>query len=130
MSNMLFKDIELHKKEFGTARAWPVGMVINRLDVQQDIEGIMRAKIVAALWCEKVGEEEHLVEFIFPKDWWQHLKRDHAPEWFIKRWPVKYKDSYKLVVTHWAGYPELPLYLPNTGHVYKFNVWPTGPYEI
>ena len=23
-----------------------------------------------------------------PTSWWQMLKRDHAPEWFKKRWPV------------------------------------------
>lgn len=25
-----------------------------------------------------------------PSSWWQHFKRDCMPEWFKKRWPVKY----------------------------------------
>lgn len=24
-----------------------------------------------------------------PTDWWQHLKAQHAPRWFVRKWPVK-----------------------------------------
>ena len=35
-------------------------------------------------------------EIEFPATVWDHWKMKHAPEWFIRRWPVKYT---KLVVT-------------------------------
>lgn len=55
---------------------------------------------------EKLVEKEHSAEvtahakvsavaFVtmdFPRSWWQHLKRDHFPAWWKRRWPVKTKQ--------------------------------------
>lgn len=32
--------------------------------------------------------KQHSVSW--PADWWQHLKHQHAPGWFRRRWPVRY----------------------------------------
>lgn len=28
-----------------------------------------------------------------PRSWWQMLKRDYFPKWFVRKFPVKYKDD-------------------------------------
>lgn len=63
-----------------------------------------------------------------PASWWQMLKRDYAPTWFKKKWPVKYQDeSHKRKVQTWvreklkikfkvkAVYPKLPEIYPECG---------------
>lgn len=36
------------------------------------------------IWGEKGGK----VIVSYPKDWWQMLKKQYAPKWFVKRFPV------------------------------------------
>ena len=33
-----------------------------------------------------------------PTSWWQHWKRDHAPRWLTRRWPVHTERLYLKVV--------------------------------
>ena len=44
-------------------------------------------------------------EFQIPASWWQHWKRDHAPNWLKKQWPVKYIKRKADV--RWV-YPSIP----------------------
>jgi hypothetical protein len=58
-----------------------------------------------------IGIRDHKIEEVvfWPKDWWQMLKEQYAPKWFLKRWPVEYDDhtlsvqAYKAVCPHLAG---------------------------
>ncbi len=47
---------------------------------------------------------ENCHELITPANWWEMLKRDHAPQWFLKRWPVQNRISY---VMRTVIYPEI-----------------------
>jgi len=33
------------------------------------------------------ASNDYVVEY--PKDWWQAFKKAHAPQWFLRRWPVE-----------------------------------------
>ncbi len=39
----------------------------------------------------RVSEATRVVKFtaMKPSNWWEHLKQDRAPQWFLKRWPVQ-----------------------------------------
>ena len=49
---------------------------------------------------------------LVPKNWWEHLKDDHFPEWWKKRWPVQHKEVWRDVTfNHWAllpGFDKVP----------------------
>ena len=36
---------------------------------------------------------EETINITIPTTWFEHWKRDHAPQWFLKRWPVKYSTT-------------------------------------
>lgn len=72
-----------------------------------------------------------------PSSWWQHFKRDHMPEWFKKRWPVKYVDKlHRRKVSTFvrmsgtvsfsvkAAYPKFPEVHPNPGESKVFQEYP------
>jgi hypothetical protein len=40
---------------------------------------------------EKLGKTEEVARLQVPATWWQHWKFSHAPEWFKKRFPVRYQ---------------------------------------
>lgn len=47
-----------------------------------------------SLLCKVLSGSEplyELVTFKAPASWWQHFKQDRLPEWYKKRWPVRYK---------------------------------------
>jgi len=54
----------------------------------------------------------YTVSILVPETWWQHLKDDHFPEWWKRKWPVKYKSVFRDVVfNHWAllpGFDKVP----------------------
>lgn len=50
-----------------------------------------------------------------PLNWWEHLKRDHAPKWFTKRWPIRTKQEWFEIR---ELYPSLKL--PKGGPVYFY----------
>jgi hypothetical protein len=60
--------------------------------IQVTVDRIMdnfAASIELNLYGEKVGQAYGSESMAFPTSWWQHLKRDYAPQWFLHRWPVK-----------------------------------------
>jgi hypothetical protein len=43
-----------------------------------------------------------------PKTAWEHVKQEYAPEWFLKRWPVKYTEITHEVRQIWTGVDPSP----------------------
>ncbi len=39
----------------------------------------------------KFPDRSEFSTFSYPDGWWEALKHEHAPKWFLKRWPVKLK---------------------------------------
>lgn len=108
--------------------------VLDALDVE--IEHVMigvMARFSSLVWTEKLAAEKHTVEHRVPDTWWDHWKHDHAPAWFVRRWPV----TYRTITTHVrferrAVYPESSFGSPGGFGPYVIweNVWDDGPYGI
>lgn len=71
----------------------------------------------------KIVEDSYPVTFSYKvtASWWQHLKRDKAPGWFTKRYPVKYENKRikrTVKITRKATYPMADIVMPkNMGQV-------------
>lgn len=60
--------------------------------------------------------------FYYPKTWWQKLKEDHFPNWYLERWPVeKEATERKVTVKMSAAYPKLPDMPKYKDTPYKFH---------
>jgi hypothetical protein len=45
--------------------------------------------------------ETKTADVSWPSTWWEHWKEQHAPDWFKKRWPVKYSGvKYDTEIIH------------------------------
>ncbi len=64
------------------------------------------------LYGEKIAVAEQTHEIEIPLTWWEMFKRDRMPEWFRRRYPVRYKTAIvKFTGEQWRLYPnaDLPL---------------------
>jgi hypothetical protein len=68
-----------------------------------------------------LGEEApRVVDYKWPKDWWEALKERWAPGWFLKRWPVLFHHE---TVDLWTCYPDIAIPKQNTVRVPVINSW-------
>ena len=87
------------------------------IDVAADwLMGQLAVSLEMELYGEKSGTGEFEESMDFPRTWWQHLKKDFAPHWFLARWPVK-TNTWKLQVKadRWRVYPNIEKPLPVSG---------------
>ena len=72
----------------------------------------------APMWSDKILYQfsTHIltdlakeVEYKWPATWWDATKERFAPDWFKKRWPVKYTGKK---INAFVLYPELSVQLP------------------
>lgn len=66
---------------------------------------------------DKIAEDTYTTRFTWktPKTAWQMLKKQHAPKWFTRRYPVQYEHhTYKRLVkfTRFAEYPKANIAIP------------------
>lgn len=83
---------------------------------EDDIAGQLVYKLTAEVLAERLetGRFERTVRV--PATWWEHLKRDHAPAWFTRRFPVRYTPLTLAVdLSRWATYPHATVPLPGLG---------------
>lgn len=105
--------------------------------VIEDFMGDMLIELRAYVLAEKVGEQQVTVTFrhsfvrAFPSSPYQFWKERHAPEWYRRRWPVRYvtDEQYieeKKVVTmdHFETFPEATIRTPE-----KFRGGLVVPYD-
>lgn len=57
--------------------------------------------------------QQYDVWYEFPKNWWQHFKLQHFPDWLLKKFPVKTKTHKRVVefehnalVPRWDQFPK------------------------
>lgn len=89
----IFKDVEVKRitlERFTIAFKKYISRDIFLQDVQ--IESVIDDSIDALMlslraYC--LGKKQQTAKAYFPSSWWQHLKRDHALNWFKRRFPVK-----------------------------------------
>ncbi len=109
--------------DYGGWKAPPVvsEVILQRLQMWTtqafDIESLRKIEIVGpmiqlqmdalamrfgvSLWGE---EAPKVVDYKWPKDWWEAFKERWAPRWYLKRWPVLY---HREQVDLWVCYPEI-----------------------
>ena len=66
-------------------------------------------RLTLYLWGNKVNEEEYDdVVRVYPATMWEELKRDFAPQWWKKRFPVRYtRDITHHTTKHYHVCPHL-----------------------
>jgi len=58
---------------------------------------------------------EEVIDIIkIPSSWWQHFKREYAPEWFTNRWPVKVYEHPLRVLRKTTTITEITNICPHT----------------
>lgn len=121
-SKVVLKRIkQVAKMSFGSS-------VLEEMDLRS-IRDHMTDSIIFALrtsvMAETLSDREKEVVFEYPSSWWQWLKKDKFPQWFLKRFPVQYtKTSEKVRFEEIALYPNLALAMPDqAGEVYFQSLW-------
>ena len=82
--------VVLEKIKFTVAQQ--VGQhLLNSMEVDA-VEDIISGNIAYHLRVDLLGREMRSdltdSEYV-PRDWWEHVKERFAPQWFLRRWPVK-----------------------------------------
>lgn len=70
------------------------------------------------------NKKKYAVEFKSPLNWWQHFKLEKLPDWFKKKYPVKYKtDQRTFEFDHVALMPDLT-HVADIGRVVMHTIEP------
>jgi hypothetical protein len=70
------------------------------------------------------NKQKYTIDFEAPLNWWQHLKLEKLPDWFKKKYPVKYKTHQRTVeFDHVALMPDLS-HVANRGLVTMHTIAP------
>jgi hypothetical protein len=90
--------------------------------VRKDAWGMLMELSASLLGAQVLSEnQEFYIEY--PASWWQHLKDEHAPAWFTRRWPVKMTRRVGVVnFTRYDTYPLADMPLPPDEFGYPVRV--------
>jgi hypothetical protein len=80
----------------------------NRMSVSEREN--MTSRTLLKTICVAILEMQNPKEIVYrtPASWWQMLKRDHAPAWFKKRWPVV-ESIDKVIIKDVFPFPKVKL---------------------
>jgi len=57
--------------------------------------------------------QKYKVVVAVPKNWWEHLKQDHFPQWYVHRYPVQTKPvSREITFDHMQLFPKCDINFP------------------
>lgn len=74
---------------------------------------------IMTVYAQDLQEQTEVIRT--PLTWWDHLKADHAPEWFDKRFPPKY-ETITVTFKPLAMYPLANIAQPELGKAsFKFE---------
>lgn len=88
LETSVVKDIRYNIENYRVAIRIPKENM--RLRIVEDYSGLVADELVAELEYFILSHEKEVSHKV-PLTWWDHLKLDHAPEWFLDRYPVKYR---------------------------------------
>src|ERR1700744_2788908 len=70
-------------------------------------------ELTAYVLSQHVADLRQEVTIDIPASWWQHFKRDRAPKWFVRRYPVKTATMRKVFyLDRFRTYPDANYALP------------------
>jgi hypothetical protein len=75
------------------------------IDTEQLITGELAVRMRGFLLSNPAGR----IVYSFPATPWDHWKRDHAPAWFLRRFPVRWSHDVRSAA---ATYPEANVAVP------------------
>jgi hypothetical protein len=142
----------LHRKAVASRyQLDPEMMAYAKFDVWQQVADHLLCTLKSYVWEQQLAPDKiqvslekpyrqvvpyrkHLTQVVqVPASWWQHLKQDHFPAWYLSRWPVEYRDrvvSYSLddhvvaegtvrfsdevIIERSLTYPDPKLHLPDS----------------
>jgi hypothetical protein len=86
------------------------------------LRGVLVAEVQAFVLRDHIAAdyfEDHVEE---PTTWWQMWKRDHAPVWFLRRFPVDYwTRTVRVRVDRYLSYPDAALPVREFGQPYIYE---------
>lgn len=80
---------------------WFDGHALANMSIQQitdELTDSFSYQLKTFVLGEKVNEERRTVDFKYPMSWWQHLKWERAPDWFNRKYPIRWKYEHREVV--------------------------------
>lgn len=81
--------------------------------VAEAVWGNVICRLSSEVLAEKLVDSAETSELEVPATWWQHLKRDHFPAWFTRRWPVRVAKFRQTVsFQRHRTYPNASIALP------------------
>jgi hypothetical protein len=101
--------VYLQKQLFGLCRALDTNAASANTSIGFRTEDAMQRMVLEMkryVWSQKLGRLVYEV----PATWFEHLKKDYAPRWVLRRWPVKWSE---IKVDMFALYPNFAPPLPD-----------------
>lgn len=86
--NSVIRERVLSRQQFATQMAIPKSLMKFE-QMPEHIYGDLVYRLSAYIFSESMGQ--YVVKT--PATWWEHLKKDHAPAWFLAMWPVKWEEK-------------------------------------
>jgi hypothetical protein len=104
----------LDKRRVAVQNIMPAGLKdVQAEEVRDWMYENLLVRLSAYVLTEQLADEYHPVSLGLPATWWQHLKQDHAPEWFKRRWPVRFRKMTCQIHVRTSGtYPDMKMALP------------------
>ncbi len=84
------RTIEFPLTSVGIQGSQPIMLDIR---TEKSYTGDFIAALATKLIRDLQKSDEIKLEIKVPKNWWEHLKLNHAPKWFLKRYPVVFTVS-------------------------------------
>jgi hypothetical protein len=90
--------------------------------IEHTVEGMMLQLRSSVLGARILSDRQDF-SFEYPASWWQHFKRDKAPGWFTRRYPVRMtKRILSVDFTRYDTYPMADVPLPPDEFGYPVRV--------
>lgn len=124
MTTVRMKETILEAVRFGSRHLFGSHMA-----QQMNIEMIQQfaGDVVCSFESSILGQhnkQKYTVDFEAPLNWWQHFKLEKLPDWFKKKYPVKYKTHQRTVeFDHVALMPDLN-HVADKGRVVMHTIAP------
>jgi hypothetical protein len=93
MDSMKMKEHMLKRMEIGFGHLIPDYLIaeLDQLQLEQYLNTMVDG-MVFNLRLFLAGEQHQTVAVKYPADWWQAFKKQSAPAWFLKKYPVSYTE--------------------------------------
>ena len=124
MTTVRMQETVLEAVKFGCQQRFGSHMVQQmNLEMIQQFAGEVVCSFETAILGQH-NKKKYTIDFEAPFNWWQHFKLEKLPEWFKKKYPVKYKTHQRTVeFDHVALMPDLN-HVADRGRVVMHTIAP------